>query len=186
MGYSNEWRRNSTFDTYLSKSTFSRLARSNGFGIESIFSKKKKNQKSKCFGFCFRLTRIFIFFEQSNGRKSLKSLLILNVNEVVVRRSFQILYPINRRFIMKIFRFQLVLFILQQVNRRNEITTNFLIERVANSAQVLVWRPKSGQPTLVVPPKSIEINTSNCNVECRSFLLDFSLLLDAHLPLARY
>ena len=143
-----------------------------------VFSLRKKKEKVQMFRFRFCLTRIFIFFEQSNGRKSLKSLLILNVNEVVVRHSFQIRYPINRRFTMKIFRFQLALFILQQVNRRNEKTTNFLIERVANSAQVLVWRPKSGQPTLVVPPKSIEINTSNCNVEleCRSFLFDFSLL----------
>jgi hypothetical protein len=39
--------------------------------------------------------------------------------------------------------------------------TSFL-NKSANSAQVLVWRPTSGQPTLVVPPKSIEINTTNC------------------------
>jgi hypothetical protein len=38
----------------------------------------------------------------------------------------------------------------------------FVLNKSANSAQVLVWRPTSGQPTLVVPPKSIEINTTNC------------------------
>jgi hypothetical protein len=38
----------------------------------------------------------------------------------------------------------------------------FRKKKLANSAQVLVWRPTSGQPTLVVPPKSIEINTTNC------------------------
>ncbi|CAF0828692.1 unnamed protein product [Didymodactylos carnosus] len=50
------------------------------------------------------------------------------------------------------------------------IPTCALYPPTANSAQVLVWRPISGHPTLVVPPKSIEINTTNY----------------AHLPLARY
>ncbi|CAF1248007.1 unnamed protein product [Adineta steineri] len=50
------------------------------------------------------------------------------------------------------------------------IPTCALYPPTANSAQVLVWRPTSGQPTLVVPPKSIEINTTNY----------------AHLPLAQY
>ncbi|CAF1572692.1 unnamed protein product [Adineta ricciae] len=49
-------------------------------------------------------------------------------------------------------------------------TGNAILLMRSNSAQVLVWRPTSGQPTLVVPPKSIEINTTNY----------------AHLPLARY
>ena len=40
----------------------------------------------------------------------------------------------------------------------------FMFDLLANSAQVLVWRPTSGQPTLVVPPKSIEINTTNCEL----------------------
>ena len=135
--------------------------------LESKVKERLSSRPEHCIDVCFACQpdRTSTSFVPFNGRRSSRLPWIPNGSEVADRYSFLIHLLSSRSSTTRTCPFQRAHSTHPQVNlRRGYVCTgrNNVIQILANSAQVLVWRPTSGQPTLVVPPKSIEINTSNC------------------------